>query len=1196
MKRHLFILLALLISTRAFSQNADPQWTTILNGTPATYETQLIASSEESIMVHLQVPGFYATTVTTPNGEAQVISVPKAASTAQAGEPNVPMIGIPVIIGNQARMAIRVIDAKYRDFADIDVAPSKGDFPRTVDPASVPYTYGECYSKDAFFPASNVGLYDPYILRDYRGQNMVVYPFAYNPVTKTLRVYYDMTVEMYKVDDNGTNTLEPRRRNVAKTDPDFKSVYGRHFLNYQATQSRYTPVDEEGDLLIICYDQFISAMTDFVNWKRTRGVNTTIVGSSTAGSSYEAIKNYIQNQYNANNNLTHVLLVGDVSQIPGYPYSGGGNDYSGLGDNAYGQIVGNDIYNDVFIGRFSASTTARVQTQANRVITYERDLTSSATWLQKAEGISRKEGEPGHDGEDDYQHMDNIRTDLLHYGYNPVYQRYANLSGYVGSASIISSDINSGVGIINYANHGQETAWGYNSSDYIYYANSHVNALTNENKLPFIFSVACLVGKYDHSSDCFAEAWMNATNNNNPTGAIGAIMSYIEQPWYPPMWAQDEFIDILVESYGYNIKHTWGGAAINGLMGIFDHYSTSSSEAVGTYQAWILYGDPSLMLRTKTPQSMTATHAGTVASLASSYVVNVSNGDGALATITDASHNILGKATVSNGTATISLNSTLTVGQELTLCVFGFNKVTYLGTITVEQGWEGDGTAQNPYLIKTTDDLDLLAECVNNGKSDFSGQHFKLNNNIEYTYDGNTQNNFTAIGTLDCPFKGSFNGNKMSVSGIRINDSYGYYKGLFGHVEGAHIYDVTMNDADITASDRAGGIVGWNENGNVENCQASASVAIHTTNGSVSYHGGIVGYNYGNEAQVSGCVSAAVLTVASGLTQCQHYGAIAGENYQGTLRNNLAVGAVVPTLTNSYYGAITGENSGYGVLEHNYYTACSVAGDENATDVGSRADDVADSDGAVSALRDNADNTYAIGLLAAIPESFGTYKVSLANRTLYKDDYWNTLCLPFDVTLSGSTLAGATLQTFSNASFNDGTLTLEFSSANTITAGTPYLIKWADGDHLVNPVFNVASVDNTMHNASFALTIPSVAEAGIAFVGTYGYQKFTEENRSILFVGDNSTLYFPLTNASIGALRAYFVLNGIRAGNRSSTVRSFVLNFGDGEQTGITDQPILNSQFSNLNSEWYTLDGRRLNGRPTAKGLYIHNGKKELIK
>ena len=680
MRKHLTLSLLLVAALWASAQQAAPRWTSILSDQPETYRTQLISNAENSIQVNVQVPGFYTASVTTPRGEAQVVTLPKAVSTAHAGEPDMPMTGIPVLIGDKARMSIRVIDAQYMDFEGIEVAPSKGDFPRTINPEDVPYTYGACYSEDAFFPASNIGLYEPYIIRDFRGQNMVVYPFAYNPATKTLRVYYNMTVEMYKVDDHGENVIESRRSNVVKMDPDFKSVYQRHFINYEAAMNRYTPLDEEGDLLIICYDNFISSMTDFVNWKKTRGVNTTIVGTSTAGSTYSAIQSYIQSQYNANNNLTHVLLVGDVAQIPGYTYSGGGSSYAGKGDNPYGQVVGNDIYNDIFIGRFSASSASQVTTQVNRIITYERDLTTSATWCQNGLGISTSAGSGGHNNEDDYQHIENLRTDLLNYGYSTVYQDYKSVSGYPNSTTTtISNHINSGVGIINYCNHGEETGWQSH-----YYMNSNVNALTNNNNLPFIFSVACLVGKYDYASgDCFGETWMHATNGNNPTGAIGGMFSYISQPWIPPMWAQDEFVDILCELKSNNIKRTLGGTAVNGLFAIFDNYSTTNQSAVGTYQAWVLYGDPTLMLRTKTPQAMTVTHNGNINLGATSYPVTVSNGNGAVATITDADHNILGKAAVNGTTATININGTLTPDTELTLCVFGYNKVTYLGTIDV---------------------------------------------------------------------------------------------------------------------------------------------------------------------------------------------------------------------------------------------------------------------------------------------------------------------------------------------------------------------------------------------------------------------------------------------------------------------------------------------------------------------------------
>ena len=48
----------------------------------------------------------------------------------------------------------------------------------------------------------------------------------------------------------------------------------------------------------------------------------------------------------------------------------------------------------------------------------------------------------------------------------------------------------------------------------------------------------------------------------------------------------------------------------------------------------------------------------------------------------------------------------------------------------------------------------------------------------------------------------------------------------------------------------------------------------------------------------------------------------------------------------------------------------------------------------------------------------------------------------------------------------------------------------------------------------------------------------------------------------------------------------------DGETTGMLNVNVND----NANRNWYTLDGRLLNGRPTAKGIYIHNGRKEVVR
>ena len=678
MKKHLFTILLTMLTIVTFGQ----RWVAVESDTPSTYRTELISSSEDCITVNLTLSGFYLNPVVTPHGEAQVVSMPKAVSTVAAGEPDLPMIPIPTIIGDRALMRLDVVRAEYTDYENIEIAPSKGDFPRSINPDDVPYTYGEAYTTDAFFPATIATLDEPYIHRDVRGQNMMVVPFQYNPVTKVLRVYNRLILSMVKEGNDSRNIIESRNRSFT-LDPEFKKMYESRYINYGESMSKYTAIEEAGELLIICNDGFMAAMEPFVAWKKQIGRPTTMVGTSATGTTADAIRSYIANYYSSHPNLTDVLLVGDVAHIPGVYISAGSgySGYSGYGDVQYGQTAGNDYYNELIIGRFCCENVMQVSNHVNKVINYERDLNATATWLPIGQGVSKNEGAgSGHFGESDYQHIDYIRDDLLDYNYTTVHRDYQNVSGVTSSANAISQHINEGVSIINYCNHGSETSWGVFS-----YSNSHVNALTNDFKLPYIISVACLNGKYDRSGDCFAEAWMRATNNTNgnPTGAIGGMFSYISQPWTPPQYGQDEMVDILVESYSDNIRRTMGGVSINGNMAILD-LGASSNPNKGTYNTWILFGDPTLTLRNAIPQDMGVTHATTMNTTANNFTVNATNGNGALATLT-INGEILGSAPINNGTANITFDAPNVLGTA-TLTVFGYNKITYISTIEIVGG------------------------------------------------------------------------------------------------------------------------------------------------------------------------------------------------------------------------------------------------------------------------------------------------------------------------------------------------------------------------------------------------------------------------------------------------------------------------------------------------------------------------------
>ena len=238
-------------------------------------------------------------------------------------------------------------------------------------------------------------------------------------------------------------------------------------------------------------------------------------------------------------------------------------------------------------------------------------------------------------------------------------------------------------------------------------------------------------------------------------------------------------------------------------------------------------------------------------------------------------------------------------------------------------------------------------------------------------------------------------------------------------------------------------------------------------------------------------------------------------------------------------------------------------------------------------LSNNGDNSEAIARNAGVITD-----VILDGRTLYKDGGWNTICLPFNVTLSGSVLDGADVRRLSSTEFSNGTLTLNFTDENEVTeleAGKPYIIRWASGENLVSPVFTSVTISNATKNTSTTY---------VDFIGTTSPFDFTANDNTKLFVGSENKLYYPNADMTLGACRAYFQLNnGLTAADVSGARMSF--DEGNDEVTSLNLTPAL----SQGEGAWYTLDGRKVaNGqKPSqrhtlteriAKGLYIYHGKK----
>ena len=669
MKKLFFVVAVLLSTTMLLSAQ---EWVSVGKSAPVKIQESLVSSSEEEIVVDVKVGGFFQSAVKTPKGQQVIIGGEGMASMLVAGAPDLPMYPISMIIGNTAEMKASVVESSFVDFENVEVAPSKGNFSRDVNPEEVPYVYGEMYQQDAFYPAQAAALDNPYILRDFRGQNLMVYPYAYNPVTKTLRVYTDLRISVKKVSDNGLNQkTATRRSNVVS--PEVKASYERRFINYP-TNERYSFIEDEGEMLVVCVDEYKEAAEKLVEWKNISGRPTTLVLTSETDTVGE-LKTYIKNYYESNPNLTYVLLIGEYDNLPPYQIIIGidGMQYYTRSDNYYGRLDGDDNYEEVFVGRLSVKDLNDAHNQVDRIIYYERDIKEDATWLSRGIGMGSTEGY-GHFGEKDYQHIDFIRDTLMHYTYTEISQKYKGVNGYEPSADDYAVDFNKGVGIANYCNHGEVEKWVMGNFD-----TKCVHNLTNDYMLPFIWTSSCRNGQFD-VDECFAESWMRAVNpaTNAPVGAIGGMFSWISQPWQPPMYGQDEMIAILSEWRG-NYNHTLGGASLNGNMYILD---MSPEDRGNTHNTWLLFGDPSMILRTQAPEKMDVYCSSSYLMVGmTNYTVNA-DVDFGIATLSKDGE-VVASSYIRKGRANLTFPEITEEGM-MKLMVVAYNKVTEIIDVEVK--------------------------------------------------------------------------------------------------------------------------------------------------------------------------------------------------------------------------------------------------------------------------------------------------------------------------------------------------------------------------------------------------------------------------------------------------------------------------------------------------------------------------------
>lgn len=474
--------------------------------------------------------------------------------------------------------------------------------------------------------------------------------------------------------------------------------------------------------------------------------------------------------------------------------------------------------------------------------------------------------------------------------------------------------------------------------------------------------------------------------------------------------------------------------------------------------------------------------------------------------------------------------------------------------------------------INSLSDLQTLRNNVNNGTNTYSGQTVSLNCDLKL-------NDWTPIGLVDDnthTFQGTFEGNGHTVI-VDVNTDEAV-AGFFGYLRGT-VQNLKVTGEVIctnTTTSAAGGIAGYNHGGTISECANLATVIGYIC-------GGITGEN-ASDGTISNCYNTGHIgsngsaTLLAGITG----------NNGGTI-DHVFASCTVESISGSY-AAITASGS----ATNAFYNV--------KTDNGATLDGSETLTGTSLEARLNTSGVYTIweftdGLPELVEMSnkpvylmndthnttfLETYQsqtrtVQLMDRTLQANN-WNSLCLPFNLTAEQITSifgAGTRVMTLSDYTNDGTTVTITYDDA-TIEAGKPYIVK----PTVANPIFTNVTIDKTMRD---------VVVSGATFKGTYEPVGLTANDTKKLFLANNM-LWYPTADLTVNSCRAYFDLEDDVPTDDNHAAR-LVICFG--KTTGVTS---MEDGIRQMEDAWYNMQGRKFSGKPTTKGLYIHNGNKEVIK
>jgi len=382
-------------------------------------------------------------------------------------------------------------------------------------------------------------------------------------------------------------------------------------------------------ILMIVPDQgsqnFVPHVQNFVRWKEQRGVTVTVLPRSSIGAAptASAIRNrMIQERAAADPPIDFVIFVGDESLLmPFYQYTSdpptrfSTQSLSGYytSEGYFANLEGNDVFPDVFVGRWVVNTSQEVLNIVNRTVFHEKDPFRSDSTRFTRSVVAADFSEPSQ--RTTKQH---VRRELLNRGFSSVDSVFIQ-----NGAERMRSRVELGQTFVNYRGSGWDFGWaGIN-----FYA-PNIPYVNNTWRFPIVTGIGCGVGIFDGSDNSgFGETWMNSGSPSQPIGAAG----FIGPCWNTHTVYNDCLDSLLYRAWlSYDVLHLAPALAAGNMMvwatlAKFLGESGVLEVTQTMFRQYIVQGDPSLQVYTETPARPIVIAPEEILTDATEAVVSVSN-------------------------------------------------------------------------------------------------------------------------------------------------------------------------------------------------------------------------------------------------------------------------------------------------------------------------------------------------------------------------------------------------------------------------------------------------------------------------------------------------------------------------------------------------------------------------------------------